>query len=782
ALLCGTALATVATPSQAAGLGSATPRAGELDVVLRHDGTNNALDPDTSSLVHLTRIDGVWRPPVNIGGYVHKDSEIGLTSRATNTLDLVARWTDGTIRRRAWTLNGGWGNWTTISTGSTGVTAGPSITAYGGGKLAVAWRNTAGTMSITTSSNAGSTWTAPGTITKIPVKVNSAPTLSASGTTGLLAVFQHSSFDLVARSTFAGTTGTPETDASWTSPLGDPLVNTTFRNTVSQGSNRFFVGGARELVRIIPKASGTSGSFVSMGGIVAGSTTTARAGESTLPNTPTSSWSIVNTGSTTQQADVFWRTDDGCLSTRSKTDPAETAAWTAAAVVPTQKVSARCLWPSRTGTAPVMKRTDPSDNGDFAAAESAFWPSWTSGNPQADWYSSKYQSIVLHQGYNWSTSWAPRNWHPAAWAYRKSTSYSADEGLHNTSPTSSHFVRRTDNNELVAIKWGCSASGCPQPLLNVTSTAAQDFWLYGSDGVVTSGGGCHGEPNSDGILDFLACNTGQNAWSAESRGQYKGVWLDDVLPELADNTAQPAWDSRIANFTTGVPLANGEITGATGYTRKVPFTPAQWEDGLATMIERLRAGINTLKSQGKLRSYDGKIAINYKWDSYGFATTTPVPTISATSAAGRIIKAADYVEQESGWVDHGLTGGGGAAMQWSYRRKQNFIDQIHGLGTKVIDEKTVCREFAEYASPSADCARTTDNGTPIPQGATNDASHYATAQYNLASTLLNYVAGDMVGDMADYYGRGWAGYSTDVGDPTGARAPVNASYPDGAQQ
>ncbi len=203
----------------------------------------------------------------------------------------------------------------------------------------------------------------------------------------------------------------------------------------------------------------------------------------------------------------------------------------------------------------------------------------------------------------------------------------------------------------------------------------------------------------------------------------------------------------------------------------LPFTATQWQDGLATLMEQLRSAINSLKAQRVLRADQGKVAINYKWTSYGFGNSPT--TIAANTAAKRIIQAADLVDLEGGWVDAGL-GGGGPEVAFSFQRRQTFVDEVHALGRSVIEEKAACSSFSEFQG--AECVR---ESQPT-QTSASTAAHYTTAQYNAAAAYLGYEPGDMLGDIADYYGRSWDGYSTDLGVAIGGRTLLNG--PSGPQQ
>ncbi|MFN7135097.1 MAG: hypothetical protein ACK4N5_23680, partial [Myxococcales bacterium] len=401
-------------------------------------------------------------------------------------------------------------------------------------------------------------------------------------------------------------------------------------------------------------------------------------------NTPISLWSDrLATGG--RQADAFWRTQDGCIATRTKTSESTQISWTtpSPAVIPA-RTGTRCVWPARVGTAPLFKRLDNTEYSELAAADQA-WRGTSLDLTSMNSYTGRDQVLMYHQGPDWPTAWALRNWHPNTWVYRKAIAYLTSDRLHDAAATSGYFVRRKSNGRAVALAYGCSSGGCPQPLLNITSAAARSFWLNGTSTAVEKQGSCQNQTVTDGIVDLLACTSGAGSSTAANT---RGVWVDEVLPQLITSSNGSA-QSFVADLATGVPLTNAEVLN------DLPFTATQWQDGLATLMEQLRSAINTLKSQRVLRTDQGKVAINYKWTTYGFGNT--VTKITDVPAATRIIQASDLVELEAGWVDQGI-GGGGTNVPFSFQRRQQFVDQVHALGRNVLEEKVSCAALAEFAS------------------------------------------------------------------------------------
>ncbi len=778
AVLAVAATAALAPPASGAGLGAASPLKGELDVFLRHDGDGTGSDPNAASLVMVRRVDGFWRSPVNLGGNLHQDSEVAVTSPGTGKLTVAVRWTDNTLRTRDWSSTSGWGPWSGSVVGN--ITGGPALASYGGGNVLATWRGPSGSATFKVRP-AGGAWPAYGTVLSAPAAAGTGPSARPYGSSSVAIEFVPSYNARPMESAWTDQSEGIENATAWNSAAGDqqsdfltvPAMPS--KQTLAVGAGIFAAGGTdRHVVQLVEGAPGTTGSLIDMGGTVAGSTATSRPGESTIPNTPASLRTYQFADSTAQRYELFWRGDNGCLNTRTSGSLTPLSAWAASSQVPTQVASSRCVWPARTGTMGLMRRNSPATDGDLYNAESAFYPA-PSANSYADWYTSRYQALVYHQTGNWQTAWDVRNWHPNAWVYRKSTSYLGTDGPDN-SPTvlQAHpdfFVKAAGSTRFLAINYDCTSSGCTQPLLDVTKPAARRFWLYGDSTATNAAdlptsGECRNQKTYMGILELLACTRDTNpsaGQTASDKGNAKGVWLDDVLAQLGEPTSDAAsyitfFDGKGTTNTAGANGAAGPAIKGNQVATYLPFSAATWDSSLATMLEELRAGINQLKAAGRLRADQGKIAINWHWDQYGESWATPQPNLSSPAMAtpARIISAADFVELEHGWLDENIVGGDASTVR-SFARHASFIDQVHALGRNVIAEKA-------YSEPDG------------------DATYAFNAGYNLASALLTYGPGDMVGDIGDKYGRGYLGYTLDLGQPTASRSALVAAYPTGAQQ
>jgi hypothetical protein len=414
------------------------------------------------------------------------------------------------------------------------------------------------------------------------------------------------------------------------------------------------------------------------------------------------------------------------------------------------------------GMLPLLKRVDTGDTQDLVHAD-ALSLSGTVDPSVKPWFRDRFQALVLHDGSDWATSWIPRGWHQNAWVYRKAVAFSTDTRVPAALP--SLFAKVNGTGHLAAVRWGCTTGGCPQPLLDLSNPTARNLWLYGAP---TAPGGGPGtirtsRPTSaptncsdfynhqyDGALYLLAC-------------RYKGLWLDDVLADLASSSDFGS-ASHVADATTGAPLANGELAS------RLSVSQANWQAGLLTMLRTLRTDIAAMRSAGIVPSAQGRVAINYKWSSFGFAEagrTGASPTISATSIGGQILQSTDLVELEGGFIDAGLKPGG-VSTSWSFERYRQFVRQVHALGRHVLQEKvdSAGNPFFGGATPGNFTDDVSCRRAAQAQGSAQTQAHFVTAQYNLAAALLDWAQGDAIGDMCEVYRRGWDGYRVQLGTPT----------------
>jgi hypothetical protein len=165
------------------------------------------------------------------------------------------------------------------------------------------------------------------------------------------------------------------------------------------------------------------------------------------------------------------------------------------------------------------------------------------------------------------------------------------------------------------IPWGCdAAAGCPQFAADFSNPEFQQWWID---------------------------NTGAEL----ARGQYRGVWIDDVNMD----------------FRVGDSLGNSAIpmntqTGA-------PMDETTWREDFADFMEQVRTALPSIE-----------IAHNAIWYAGGAARQSD-PNVQ------REILASDFVNIEHGVNDSGLTGGTGP---WSLRTLLAYVDAVHEIGRYAI--------------------------------------------------------------------------------------------------
>lgn len=255
-------------------------------------------------------------------------------------------------------------------------------------------------------------------------------------------------------------------------------------------------------------------------------------------------------------------------------------------------------------------------------------------------------------------------------------------------------------------------------MLDIRQPAARRWWLLGSDGKVS----CNPERLRRSALDLIACG-------------YHGLWVDNVLQQPAQ------W-----------------------FKPDPEIDAAQWGNALVALLQELR---NALPA-------GTPFTINQHWTDtdWGFADD---PVLQPDSSFVRAAKLADQLVIEGGAVDPGINYAGSAADDWSYRRLLGYADALHGQGVRLQWEKTGSTDLTRNDSTrlgALPSCRDGDLGPRQPGWRKGDPvwqAHVRTAAFNAASALLTVGAGDGLGDMCEYPGRGWRGYGIDLGAPLGPR-------------
>jgi ricin-type beta-trefoil lectin protein/putative glycosyl hydrolase-like family 15 (GHL15) protein len=192
-------------------------------------------------------------------------------------------------------------------------------------------------------------------------------------------------------------------------------------------------------------------------------------------------------------------------------------------------------------------------------------------------------------------------------------------------------------------------------------------------------------------------------WINTARGilakGYKGLWIDDV------------------NLVMQVGNGNGKMVAPIDRNTGRPMTTLAWEKYFADFMTQVRVAFPK-----------AEILHNSLW-SAGSGDPGTDPYIQQE------IRAADYINRESGVSDGGLTGGNG---YWSLRSLLRFFDAVHALGTNV--------DIQEF----------------------NFSGDYAPACYFLVSQGM-----DAFGNGAVIPGNWPANYDVSLGNPEGSRYEWN---------
>lgn len=262
-------------------------------------------------------------------------------------------------------------------------------------------------------------------------------------------------------------------------------------------------------------------------------------------------------------------------------------------------------------------------------------------------------------------------------------------------------------------------------MLDIRQPAARHWWLYGADGRAT----CVPDPHRRGALDLVACG-------------YTGLWLDNLL------TKPGQW-----------------------FKPDPGIDDASWGAALVALARELRDALPA----------SVPFTVNAHWTDTDFAYA-PAPALQSAMPIVQLSQIATQLVIEGGAIDRGLLYGAPVATAWSYRRKLEFADAIHGGGARIQWEKTdsanLTARDARRLGRIPNC-RDADYGTRRgPAWRRGDAiwrGHVRTAAFNAATALLTFQPGDSVGDLCEYPGRGWRGYGVDLGAPLGIRTDTGTA-------
>lgn len=262
-------------------------------------------------------------------------------------------------------------------------------------------------------------------------------------------------------------------------------------------------------------------------------------------------------------------------------------------------------------------------------------------------------------------------------------------------------------------------------MLDIRQPAARHWWLYGADGKAN----CPPDLQRRGALDLIACG-------------YTGLWLDNLLTKPAQ------W-----------------------FKPDPGIDDASWGAGLVALTQELRSAL----PQGV------PFTVNAHWTDEDFAYAA-APQLTAEMTIVQLSKIADQLVIEGGAIDGGLAYAAPASTAWSYRRKLEYADAIHGGGARIQWEKTdsanlTARDAARLGRiPNCrDSDYGARRGPAWTRGSAIWKGHIRTAAFNAATAWLTFVPGDSVGDLCEYPGRSWRGYGVDLGAPLAVRADTGTA-------
>ena len=193
-------------------------------------------------------------------------------------------------------------------------------------------------------------------------------------------------------------------------------------------------------------------------------------------------------------------------------------------------------------------------------------------------------------------------------------------GIHtNDSLVTQHpdWILKDSKGNKLYIPFGCSNGVCPQYAFDPGNASFVNWWISSAENTLARG--------------------------------YVGLWIDDV---------NMAWRVSDGSGTEVTPI--DPRTGAT-------MTFTAWEQYIANFVTQIRTKIKALYPNAML-------VHNSLW--FGGGTNR-----DADPSVIQQIEAADYINNERGISDHGLTGGTG---EWSVNAFLAYIDRVHSRGKYVI--------------------------------------------------------------------------------------------------
>jgi hypothetical protein len=271
------------------------------------------------------------------------------------------------------------------------------------------------------------------------------------------------------------------------------------------------------------------------------------------------------------------------------------------------------------------------------------------------------------------------SWYPNAWAYQDSCAIYTDPAKADWQQLIAQhpdWILKDASGNRLYIRYQCNDPSTGLPPHTCTQYAAN----------LT-------DPNG-----FRAWWIGQASTLFSRPTPYKGLFMDDVNLDI----------SRISDGDGNVVTPIDPITGQ-------PMLAQDWRKYFAEYLEQVRAALPNIE-----------IIHNWLWDLDDCSD----PYVQ------REIRAADWVNDERGFNDQGLTGTG----QYSLDRYLSVVDNVHANGRAVIFD-------TESDATEPDSAR----------------------EYSVAAYLLVSSGSDLVGDSVQSPTTWWPGFDSDLGPALSAR-------------
>lgn len=230
------------------------------------------------------------------------------------------------------------------------------------------------------------------------------------------------------------------------------------------------------------------------------------------------------------------------------------------------------------------------------------------------WIRDRFSRMLVHSPYFDQKT----RWYPDSMLYQDLYAIYTNPASSNGYLIDAHpdWVLRDGSGNPLYIPWGCDAAArtCPQYAADFSNRDFRQWWI-------------------------------DNARRTLARGNYLGIWIDDVNLEwrVCDNSG---------NYVNPMDTA-----------LNAPMTIENWRRYMADFLEEIRQALPEIE-----------VLHNSLWFAGGEDRANNYDV-------RREIRAADYVYLEHGINDSGLQGGSG---EWSLEALLNFVEQVNVIGRRVV--------------------------------------------------------------------------------------------------